>query len=125
MDQFAMQHPWCALLAILIISTAFCVCVAFAFGSLGPIGKAAFTSGSNPQAPDSFGVFAVQFARMVIVCLILLATVVLAAKDKLTPGPISILSGVAGYVLGGIGPERARKSSTNKETQKTGVQPHI
>jgi hypothetical protein len=78
--------------------------------SLKAIGTAAYLQGSAPKAPDSFNAFFLQSARIAIVGVIVLATVVLALYDKLDKGAIGVLSGVAGYVLGGA--DRATKKST-------------
>jgi hypothetical protein len=70
--------------------------------ALGRIAEAAFKSGAAPKAPDSFVNFFLQSARIATVGVIVLATVILALTGKLTEGAIGILSGVAGYVLGGV-----------------------
>ncbi len=48
-----------------------------------------------------FSTMMVQIASISVVGLIILATAILAFTGKLNEGAIGILSGVAGYVLGG------------------------
>lgn len=77
--------------------------------ALKAIGKAAYEQGSAPNAPESFNAFFLQSARISIVAVILMATVVLALYDRLDKGAIGVLSGVAGYVLGGADKDGKRK----------------
>ena len=114
MWQFFGQHLVWAFGLVVVAAITFCVSVIFTFGALGPIGKAAFLSGGHPKGPEAFGIFAVQFSRMVIVCLIVLATVILACSGHLTEAPTGLLSGVAGYVLGGVGSEKRRTQESDK-----------
>jgi hypothetical protein len=79
--------------------------------ALRAIGEKAFVGGSNPKAPDAFTSFFLQSARIAMVGVIVLATVVLALLGQLHEGAIGILSGVAGYVLGGARPPTRTQNS--------------
>lgn len=60
-------------------------------------------------APTVFGPFIIQAARVAIVVFIVIAAVVLALTGKLDHGVIALLSGVAGYTLGGV--DRSKKTA--------------
>jgi predicted membrane channel-forming protein YqfA (hemolysin III family) len=84
---------WAVVILVGISITAFAV-----------IGGIAFFRSGQGQA-KSFGLLFERgnFLRLGTAVLIILASILLAAIDKLTSeGVASILSGVAGYVLGGI-----------------------
>jgi len=107
---------------VLIVAIIAIVVAIVGFGgthSLKAIGTAAYMTGSAPKAPESFNAFFLQSARIAIVGVIVLATVVLALFDRLDKGAIGVLSGVAGYVLGGA--DRTTKKGT-KDKDNTGVQ---
>jgi hypothetical protein len=88
--------------------------------ALRHIGEAAFRSGAAPRSADSFVNFFLQSARIATVAVIVIATVVLALTKNLTEGSIGILSGVAGYVLGGVSrPGRTSQSSATPSVQAT------
>ena len=53
--------------------------------------------------------------RIVTVLTVLATVGVLAFADKLSPGVLSLLSGVAGFVLGGLTPPRKRPSQGQRE----------
>jgi hypothetical protein len=105
------QHPWALTTIIGIIAASMTFLGMSGTKALGRIGASAYQSGSNPKAPDSFSAFFLQAARIAIVGVIVLATVILAMAAKLNEGAVAILSGVAGYVLGGV-----RSSQTSAQT---------
>ncbi len=76
------------------------VCVAV---SIRKIATQAYQSGAPPDAAKSFSIYGIQVARMATVFAIILATVLLSMTKHLDEGPIGILSGIAGYVLGSTG----------------------
>jgi hypothetical protein len=67
------------------------------------VGGIAFHRSGSGQA-KSFGLLFQRgnFLRLGTVVLVVLAVLVLALMDKLTEGAAAVLSGVAGYVLGGL-----------------------
>jgi hypothetical protein len=60
--------------------------------------------------PGAFTAMSEHLARIFVVTLIIVAAVLLRYFDKLDAGPISVLSGIAGYVLG-----NAKSDSSKKE----------
>jgi hypothetical protein len=67
------------------------------------VGSIAFYRSSAGQA-KSFGLLFQRgnFLRLGTVVLVVLAVILLALAGKLTEGAAAVLSGVAGYVLGGL-----------------------
>lgn len=84
--------------------------------ALKAIGVEAVKSGSAPKSPEAFTSFFLQSARIATVGVILMATVILALMGKLTEGAVGILSGVAGYVLGGTGKSAGKRGNNQKNT---------
>jgi hypothetical protein len=77
------------------------------------VGGIAFYRANQGQA-KSFGLLFVRgnFLRLATAVLIILAAILLAALGKLNPeGVAAILSGVAGYVLGGMDRQTKEQSS--------------
>lgn len=95
---------WTIVVVVCIITAALTVIAAFGIKALQQIAMTTFTTGSAPRAPESFVEFFLQSARLATVGVIVLAAVTLALTGKLNEGATAILSGVAGYVLGGIKP---------------------
>ena len=108
MDQFLKDHSNLAITVVICCTACFLSLVAFAFGAVGQMGKDAFAAGAHPKAPEAFSAFSVQFGKISVVALIVVTTVILSTTDKLTQGAIGILSGIAGYVLGGVNYARFR-----------------
>jgi Ca2+/Na+ antiporter len=89
------------------------------------IGTVAFWKTDKGTA-KSFGMMfqRADFLRILTVMFVVLAVIWLSAMDALKPGAIAVLSGVAGYVLGGLGksqqrrttPKPPRRSQTKNET---------
>lgn len=104
-------------LAILCCTIAFLTLVIRVFFSLSKIGESAFKQGAHPDAPKAFSELGIQLARICIVGLIVLATLLLAFWGKLDQGSSGILSGIAGYVLGG-GNMRPNQGWTNQMKSK-------
>jgi hypothetical protein len=92
-----------------IFSLGFLFCAILTW-TIGSIGRSAFVKGSNPLGPGAFTAMSEHLARIFVVTLIIVAAVLLRYVDKLDAGPISILSGIAGYVLG-----NAKSDSSKKE----------
>jgi hypothetical protein len=85
--------------------------------TIGSIGRAAFMKGSNPLGPEAFTAMSEHLAHIFVVTLIIVAAVALRYVDKLDAGPISILSGIAGYVLGNAKGDSSKKKEPKPETQ--------
>ena len=73
---------------------------AFLIYTIGSLGKAAFRKESNPSGPAAFISYSKDVARIFVVVVIIAAAVALRYVDKLDAGILSILSSVAGYLLG-------------------------
>jgi hypothetical protein len=70
--------------------------------SIAQIGIRAYTSGSAPGAPEAFTSFASQLLRVTTVIIVVGTTLALVLKGKTLDSAVTgILSGIAGYVLGG------------------------
>jgi hypothetical protein len=110
---------WTTVIVIGIIAAGFTGVSIAGFFLVRHIGVAAFQSGAAPRSADSFGKLFLQFARISTVSIIVISTVFLALTKNLTEGAIGILSGVAGYVLGGVGPSSSSRSlaSSDKPTK--------
>ena len=66
------------------------------------VGMKAYTSGSAPGAPEAFTSFASQLLRLATVIAIVSTVLTLTLfQIKLDSAVTGILSGIAGYVLGG------------------------
>ena len=59
-----------------------------------------------------------DFLRILTVMFVVLAVIWLSAMNALTPGAIAILSGVAGYVLGGLG--KSLQNDSDKDANGDG-----
>jgi hypothetical protein len=103
---------WTPVIEVGILAAGFVVVGVAGVVGLRHIGQAAFQSGATPRSADSFVNFFLQSARIATVSVIVMATVILALTKNLNERAIGILSGVAGYVLGGVGhSDRNRPSS--------------
>jgi hypothetical protein len=109
---------WASIVNIGIVATTVTVITIFGSRALSRIGVEAFRSGSNPEAPTAFTGFALQTVRIAAIALIVLATIILAAIGKLNEGAVGILSGIAGYVLGGA-QLKSTNAQPNNATQPT------
>ncbi len=90
---------------------AIVIVISLATISFTIVGGIAFFRAGQGQA-KSFGLMFERgnFLRMATAVLIILATILLAALGKLTAeGVASILSGVAGYVLGGMDKQQSKE----------------
>jgi len=86
---------------------------AIAIIGLARVGLAAYTSGSAPGAPEAFTAFASQVLRIATVIAIVGTTLTLVIRgEKLDSAVTGILSGIAGYVLGGT--EKTPKLKTSQ-----------
>ncbi|MBK7357174.1 hypothetical protein [Propionivibrio sp.] len=100
---------------------AIVIVLALAIMSFTIVGGIAFFRAGQGQA-KSFGLMFERgnFLRLAAAVLIILATILLAALGKLTAeGVASILSGVAGYVLGGMDKQQ-QNQAPDKSTPKGG-----
>jgi len=88
-----------------------------AIAGLAYMGVKAYTTGSAPGAPEAFTAFASQLLRIATVIAIVGTTLTLALKEKdlLNAAVTGILSGIAGYVLGGA--EKASRLPTPSQKQ--------
>ncbi len=92
---------------------AIVIVLALAISAFTIVGGIAFYRAGQGQA-KSFGLMFERgnFLRLAAAVLIILATILLAALGKLTAeGVASILSGVAGYVLGGMDKQHTRETT--------------
>ena len=97
------------------------IILSFGFVSFTVVGGIAFFRAGQGQA-KSFGLMFERgnFLRLATAVLIILATVLLAALGKLTAeGVASILSGVAGYVLGGLDRQQQKTVPDNSAGKPT------
>jgi hypothetical protein len=100
---------------VFVVVTAGFVIVIATLG-LAYMGVRAYTSGSAPGAPEAFTAFASHVLRIATVIAIVGTTLTLAVlKIELTSAITGILSGIAGYVLGGA--EKAPKLLTRSQKQ--------
>src|SRR5262245_60229901 len=96
---------------------AFVTVLGLAFTAFTVVGAIAFYRGGSGQ-PKSFGLLFERgnFLRLLTATLVILGVVILALTDKLEKeGTVAILSGVAGYVLGGLTRQQTEKSESNTE----------
>lgn len=99
------QLAWIALLAVAIVAIAFVI-----------LGVVAFKKVPNPYNPAY--TFSLMFERaktlqMITVILIVIAAAFLALLRLIdSNGVVGILSGIAGYVLGGLQKERKKEEET-------------
>ena len=101
------QLAWIALLALVMIVIPFTVIGVIAFK------RAPVAPGNNPAVTFSRLFERAKALQMITVILIVLAAAFLALLRVIDPnGVVAILSGVAGYVLGGI------KKESSEENQK-------
>ncbi len=88
---------------------------AFAASKLSEIGKTAYTSGAPHGAPEAFTAFTSQILRIAAVLAIVGTTLTIVLRHEILSSAVTgILSGIAGYVLGGV-----ERSPTTKKTKKT------
>jgi hypothetical protein len=75
-----------------------CTCLVF-----GVVGSIAFWR-TQKGAAKSFGLLFQRgnFLRIVTVIMVVVAIIFLTVSEKLSEGSVAVLSGVAGYVLGGL-----------------------
>ena len=80
--------------------------------TFGVVGGIAFSK-VKVGAGKSFGLMFQRgnFLRIVTVFAVILAVVLLGISDKLTEGAIAVLSGVAGFVLGGLDKSKGSPAS--------------
>jgi len=100
-----------------LISFAFVLTVVFA--TFATSTWAAFRS-QRQGAPKSLGLLFQRagILRLMTVLIVIFATVVLQLLHSLGEGAIAILSGIAGYVLGGI-EKNSEKANAEDEKEKT------
>jgi hypothetical protein len=112
-QHFSQPPSWQTVLIVAIIALALALVGYGGTRALNAIATSAYMQGAAPKAPESFNAFFLQSARIAIVGVIVMATVVLALFDKLDKGAIGVLSGVAGYVLGGADRTKTSRQEPN------------
>ena len=86
--------------------------------ALGIMGAIAFWNGKESADAFSTLIERANIVQMLTVVMIIMAAVGLRLLDKITPeAVVSMLSGIAGYVLGGSG--RNRKNADDAERAKS------
>jgi hypothetical protein len=101
------------------VATVICVCAV----SLTVVGFRAYTSGASPGAAEGFTAFAGQVLRIATVLAIVAAALAVKTRNNQSSDTAfySILSGIAGYVLGGIEKTpRSRREKDDKPSNSSG-----
>src|SRR5215510_453393 len=85
---------------VIISITTIISLVVIAFGVVGGIAFSKVQAGAG----KSFGLLFQRgnFTRVITVFGVIVAVIFLALSDRLTEGAVAVLSGVAGFVLGGL-----------------------
>ena len=98
------------------IIVVLCASVVSALGMLAVLrmGTRAYTQGAAPGAPEAFTSFASQLLRITTVIAIVAAALIISLKGELPSSVAGILSGIAGYVLGGTEKTAAPKAPTQQ-----------
>ena len=90
--------------------------------SLAQMGIRAYTSGSAHGAPEAFTSFASQVLRIFTVIAVVGTTLTLALIHKTLDASVTgILSGIAGYVLGGSEKTPRLTQAKSQDSNKQGV----
>lgn len=98
-EKFIITEPFLLQLALYAVILISVVSVCFTI-----VGSIAFWRTSKGAAATFSKLFERSDAlRMVTVIMIVALTALLAILDRLPPGAVAILSGIAGFVLGGAG----------------------
>jgi len=93
-----------ALVAVIVAALA-------AFAIVGSIAFSKVQTGAG----KSFGLLFIRgnFLRMATVVFCIFAVVVLAFAGKLTEGAVAVISGIAGFVLGGVSKDASAQSGNS------------
>jgi len=102
-----MQSPWNTIEFLIVAAITLLYCSGILAASI--VGMIAWWRTKDPKtlAEQVFQTIgATNFLRMATVIIIIYAAMVLGVAGKLDSGVSSLLSGIAGYVLGGLGSDK-------------------